>query len=182
MPVSHTPMNDAFPPPAANESASARWKWWTRFSLREMLLTMTAVCGLVAAFYNHRPFFPTAFLINFQPQPVLDAIVLAKHPVGLSYGGSSSGGYAFNSPSASRQCFMTYDVADPTAEELLVVLRDAIEKELTKEGCRIVGRTSSAGEGFGFDYQKNAAIGFVWVYGLQGVDRVNIGYLAFEHR
>jgi hypothetical protein len=101
---------------------SVRLRWWTRFSLRELLLAMTAICGFAAAFYTHRPFSPTEFLSSFRPRNVLDPIVLAAHPVGLSYSSSGGGGHTFNGPSAMQHQILTYDITDPSAEELLVTM------------------------------------------------------------
>lgn len=156
-------------------------RYLTRFSLRELLLAITAVCGLAAGYRANRPFSPTKFLTTFRPQQVVLPLIQAAHPGGLSYG-TSGGGDSFSGSYETQQFALDYEVTIPTAASLLGALRGAIEKELAKDGATILSRSATTGESIGFVYQNGRNLGFVWVYGYQGPNDVKIRYLAHEHR
>jgi len=150
-----------------------------RFSLREMILATTAVAGLFAAFYVHRPFRPTAFVTSFRPQTVLDPLVKAKHPEGVN---SNSGGGTLNLGNAAEMDYdLLYAVTTPPAAELLQGLKAEVRKAIEGEGCEITGW--STGElSFGFYYERSATMGFVKASAEELPDRIKIRCFAYEHR
>jgi hypothetical protein len=169
----------------SNADAAARpafpWKLPRRFSLRELLLLTTAIAGLAAAFYTHRPYGPTSFIQSFRPQPALMAWVQSKQPTGLSYGAGGGGGLSIDTD-ASQQWEMTYHTTAFTAAETLDELRRQVSQALARAGCEIRGRSSRAGSTFGFEYQANHAFGVVWALAYQQGEDIHVFYHAYEHR
>jgi hypothetical protein len=151
----------------------------TSFSLREMILATTAVAGLAAAFYTHRAFGPTAFVLSYDPRKALNPLVKREHPVELSY--SSGGGTLTHGNASEAEYELVYAVTKPDGQTLLDALKADVRKAFDGAGCEITGR--SEGElCFGFYYQKGATMGFMKAYALDLSDRVKIRYLAYEHR
>lgn len=153
-----------------------------RFSLRELLLAMTAICGIAAAFYTRRPFSATNFLEGFRPQDVVEPLVIAASPTHLSFGSSGGGGPAYHGRSATREFQISYEAPKPTVNEAVAALLVAVEAELTKGGYEIIGRSTIGDSAFGFDYESDGADGVVRVKGYQWDDRVEIDYFAHEHQ
>jgi hypothetical protein len=150
-----------------------------RFSLRELLLAITAICGLAAAFYVHRPYRQTSFIANFRPQPVLMPAVLARHPTGLSYSSAGGGGFSVDDHS-TQEWTLEFQTDQFSPRDLLKLLRGEIETAFKTAKCK-VGSTSTANDAFTLEYEGPTANGIVWVFGVREGENIKIHYLAYEH-
>ena len=138
-----------------------------QFTLREMLLAMTAAGALVALAVKSMPSPATTFFQTFDAMTELRVVLdeLGVQP------GSSGGGSAGSSHAWSRRRRWDYSSRQTTVPlgEIAVAYDARIQSLLDRHGCDIRGR-GSAGKredktlrGFSYSYQRGATWGELWV-------------------
>ena len=111
-----------------------------RFSLREILLAMVAICALVALYVGPVRSIPTPFLSGLDVDGALEAIYRDEE---LGFPAKSVGTSEGFSDLYAQQ-FSSLTLESPTQLEvrarILPRLHDEIETDLNAAGCEIIGR------------------------------------------
>lgn len=121
---------------------------WARFSLREILIAVVAICALLALYMSRTGSVPTPFLASLDVDVLLEAIYADEGLGFFAYSGS--GGSGASRDHASRESVIT--VKPQSAAEFqsraMPEFLERVESELRSSGCRITGRGKSGSEGY----------------------------------
>ena len=146
----------------ASRSAAKSPIWW-RFSLRELLLAMTAAGALLALAVKSAPAPPTPFFQQFDALAEINAILKElKITIGSSGGGSSS---SFGGGSTVRRWDFSSHQADRPLGEIAAAFADRVEAQLVHRRCTITGRGTVGDRkkkqlsGFSYSYEYGARRG-----------------------
>jgi hypothetical protein len=134
-----------------------------RFSLRELLLAMTAVGALVALAVKSYPSSPTPFFHQFNPEVELRA-VFQELGVKLGSGGGGSGGSWGGGSGRKRWDFASHQTDRPLGQ-IGYEYSKRVEAALQRHGCKVTGRHWDGDirlrslTGFAFSYRRGATQG-----------------------
>lgn len=148
--------------------ASRKRMFW-QFSVREMLLILTAIAAILAVFVNNRPYSPTAFITTFDEQALLTK-VCADLGLPIEFGGTSPGIFRPTTNYGEWESSLLVNLPDITTFRARVMpeFRNRVESILKKAGASIEGHSVGGNvQEFDYRYRIGRIRGRFRLYSLQ---------------
>jgi hypothetical protein len=155
-------------------------KLFLQFSLRELLLAMTAGGALIALSYHEYPGRRSGFCNTFDPKQTL-AQACKDQGVAASDWGSETGGRGYYNE-FETDCALHVTLPADQAAPVFVRFRDRVRAEIEAAGCRITGEGGGSRLTFSLSYVSGRQSGRVIAYGLVDGDELNLFVVHFEYR
>lgn len=145
-----------------------------RFSLREAMIAIVAICAVVALFMKSRPHSPTDFLLTIDERTLITQSCRAAN-LALQFGGTSVGVRGASNGGSSRESSLMLQSPPIEAFEAQVMpeLQKRTEQLLRKAGCEIMDHAQGGTkeferlQQFSFRYRQGVTRGVVRVFSFE---------------